>query len=315
MQHSAQAMTLASFIGDSLALGVHWVYDPMRIQTAHGQVDSLLPPAPGSHHQGKRDGDFTHYGDQTFVLLESVAACKGFDLEDFAARWQRLFADYAGYLDKASRKTLQHFAEGRSPRESGSDSMDLAGASRIAPLVCALRHDPEALEEAARAQTTMTHASADVVEAAVFFARTGLLALRGQRPRAALEAAASDASTNLQRRVEQGLAATDTDTVATIQRFGASCHVDQALPGTVHCISMHESDPKTALVQCVMAGGDSAARAMLVGMVLAAWPSNAGLETFPKKWISGLRRGQEIAALAASLCRAGQAFAHCGEQG
>ncbi len=304
MRHSAQALTTAAFIGDSLALGVHWVYDHMRIQAVHGQVDTLLAPAPGSYHEGKRAGDLTHYGDQTFVLLESVAACKGFDLADFAQRWQRLFVDYSGYLDKASKKTLRRFAEGRSPRESGSDSMDLAGASRIAPLVCALRHDPEALEAAVKAQTAMTHATPDVLEAAVFFARTALLALHGKAPRAALEAAAAmpHASPNLQRRVERGLATAHTDTVSAIQQLGQSCHVDEALPGTVHCIATYENDPRSALIQCVMAGGDSAARAMLVGMVLAAWPANAGLDAFPKQWVTGLRRGPEIEALAASLC-------------
>jgi len=50
--------------------------------------------------RGKSKGDFTHYGDQTFVLLESVGQTKGFELQDFATRWKRLFEDYKGYFDR-----------------------------------------------------------------------------------------------------------------------------------------------------------------------------------------------------------------------
>jgi ADP-ribosylglycohydrolase len=46
-----------------------------------------------------------------------------------------------------------------------------------------------------------------------------------------------------------------------------------------------------AMIQAVMAGGDSAARAMIVGMVLAAHQGEEGL---PVEWVEGLRRSREI---------------------
>ena len=106
MNEQATSMVMSSFAGDSLALGAHWIYDTRAIIRSFGRVESLLKPLPGflSSDKGKRG--FTHYGDQTFVLLESLAAMEGFDLLDFSARWRKLFENYAGYVDEATKGTL-----------------------------------------------------------------------------------------------------------------------------------------------------------------------------------------------------------------
>lgn len=38
------------------------------------------------------------------LLLESLYDCNGFDLDNFADRWQALFENYDGYLDGAIKK-------------------------------------------------------------------------------------------------------------------------------------------------------------------------------------------------------------------
>ena len=53
--------------------------------------------------------------------------------------------------------TLRRFEAGAGPEDSGSNSNDLAGASRVGPLVFALARDPQALDAAALAQTRLTH--------------------------------------------------------------------------------------------------------------------------------------------------------------
>ena len=76
---NAGAMVLASLAGDSLALGVHWIYDADALLSDHGRVESYLQPGSRSYHSTKKAGGFTHYGDQSMVLLESLAAGGGFD--------------------------------------------------------------------------------------------------------------------------------------------------------------------------------------------------------------------------------------------
>ncbi|MGE4297597.1 MAG: ADP-ribosylglycohydrolase family protein [Desulfovibrionaceae bacterium] len=299
MNDARKALIIASLAGDSLALGAHWEYDPARIAATHGRVETLLAPAPGSYHAGKGAGDFTHYGDQTMVLLESVAARGSFDLDDFFDRWKTLFDAYAGYRDMASKKTLSRIEFGEGPLTSGSPSNDLAGASRIAPIL-ALPETGDALVAAAMAQTRMTHNNPQVVEAAAFFARATRFALAGASVTAALEqaAAAADPALPIAGWAAAGLALRGMPSVEALGTLGRTCHIDQAFPGTVQLLARHGDDLKTCLVENVMAGGDSAARGLLAGMVLGA---AHGLGAVPGAWTDGLRRKDEILTLLNAL--------------
>ena len=86
MHDKPKAMVLASFAADSLALGVHWIYNTGVIDKKFGQVERFIKPERPTYHPTKDLGEFTHYGDQSLILLESVSACNGFDLSDFSSR-------------------------------------------------------------------------------------------------------------------------------------------------------------------------------------------------------------------------------------
>ncbi len=294
------AMVMASFLGDSLSLGAHWIYSTTDIAERIGRVDRLLAPQPDSFHASKKAGEFTHYGDQTLVLLRVLAETGGFDLQAFSRSWQAFFADSKGYFDGATKNTLAGYRKGLGPEEAGSSSNDLAGAGRIAPLVFLLQDREEDLVAAARAQTRMTHQDPVVVDSAEFFARTTLLVLQGQSPVAALKQAADRKYAHLQARdwLDRGLQSAGQDTVPAIAGFGKTCHVPHAFPGTVQIIARHEQDLKEGLVQNVMAGGDSAARGLLVGMVLGA---HHGMEAIPREWLTELKAGQEIESLLGTI--------------
>ncbi|MFP5258509.1 MAG: ADP-ribosylglycohydrolase family protein [Acidobacteriota bacterium] len=287
MSDNAKAMVLASFIGDALALGPHWEYDVVALSRRFGPVTGYNDPPADGFHAGKKAGEQTHYGDQTLVLLDSLAARGRFDLDDFAARWRGLFADYAGYVDGATRMTLKIFEFGEGPDNSGSNSIDLAGAARVAPLVYALGDDLPLLVEAARAQTKMTHNHARVIEAAEFFARTAWAVLGGKKPEAALILAgeAGYASAPIGQWLEMGLASASEDTIEAIAGFGQTCHIEEAMPGVIHLIARHSRDLSACLRENVMAGGDSAARGLLAGMVVGA---AVGREGLPGAWLDGL---------------------------
>ena len=293
-------MVLASFVGDSLALGAHWIYDAARIAREFGRVESFLTPKPDSYHPTKRKGQFTHYGDQAFVLLQSLAARKAFDLTDFAERWRNLFAAYTGYYDEATKGTLRNFADGLGPESSASYSNELAGAARIAPLVFCLRDDPGALAAAARTQTAMTHGDPLTIDASELFAGAALRILGGESPTSALTAMAEERfpGTPLARWVKDGIAHKGEEGVAGVNYLGQSCYTPGAFPSVIQLIARYESDLKEALIQNVMAGGDSAARGMAVGMLLGA---HLGEAAIPALWLAELERGEEIRGLLAEL--------------
>ncbi len=287
---------MAAFAADSLALGAHWIYDPKRIESEFGRMESLEKPYSQSFHKNRDQGEFTHYGDQMLVLLESVAEKGRFDLIDFSYRWQQLFNTYDGYIDGATRNTLANYRAGKPPGEAGSGSDDLAGASRIAPLVCLFRDDPETLAKSANAQTRMTHTDPATVESAEYFARVAHAVLKGVTP---VEAMKSVVETHfdisaVSAWLQKGLATLEKDTIEVIGNFGRSCHTGEMFPGVVHLIAKYENDLKEALVQSVMSAGDNAARGALVGMVLGA---HLGMEALPRQWVEGMKAGEKIEKL------------------
>lgn len=294
-----KAITLASFIGDALALGPHWIYEQKEIQDKLGRVATYQPPL-SKYHPGKIAGDFTHYGDQTLVLLRSLAECGGFDLSRFAADW-RAFWEKPGnqsYRDGATRETLEHLQAGATPDRSASKSRDIAGAARIGPLFLLKWENDDALLEAVRQETAFTHAEAEVVESAEFFARVILAVLGGTEIPAALDAVMAGQTWNAIPSAwlddARKTVASDEPDAASLAAHGLSCHTEDAFPGICHLLLRHPESPAVALIQNATAGGDSAARGMILGAVYGAkFPISA----VPDEWLSGLNARKEILEL------------------
>lgn len=299
MNENKMGMIFGSFVGDALALGPHWVYNTNVIDKKFGRVQQYFDPLV-SYHAGKKKGDFTHYGDQMLLLLASLTTASGFDQTQFAQTWQSFFNDYKGYRDKATLTTLQNMTEGNNALESGSSSDDLGGAARIAPIVYCYAHDLESAIQTARYQTALTHNNPPVLDSAEFFVRLAFSALAGEKPSAAISHLLENQfqDTDIAAAISRGLASQDKDTRTIIAEFGQMCSIEAALPGTIHLIAKYENDFKEALVENVMAGGDSAARGMLVGMVLGAY---GGIDALPQSWLDTLNARDRIEKSLATL--------------
>jgi ADP-ribosylglycohydrolase len=299
MNENKTGMILGAFVGDALSLGPHWVYNTNVIDKKFGRVQHYFDPLV-SYHAGKKKGDFTHYGDQMLLLLESLVKASGFDQAQFAEAWQSFFNDYEGYRDKATLTTLQNMTKGNNIVDSGSSSDDLGGAARIAPIVYRYANDMEAAIQAARHQTALTHNNAAVLDSAEFFVRLTFRALSGEKPSTAISHLLEDRfqNTDIGDAVSLGLAGQDKDTRGIIAEFGQMCSVEAALPGTIHVITKYDNDIKEALIENVMAGGDSAARGMLAGMVLGAY---SGIQALPENWLDTLNAQERIEMLLGRL--------------
>jgi len=299
MEDRIKAAVFGSFVADALSLGPHWVYNTNVIDKKFGVVDRFLDPLT-SYHKGKQAGDLTHYGDQMLVLLDSVAANAGFNLEQFAVDWRRFMDSYDGYFDTATKTTLQNMTDGHQYPDCGSPSDDLGGAARIAPLAGVHYSDLQQLVDAARAQTALTHNNRAVIGGAEFFAHVVFKVLGGLRPAEAIGEAGREAAENetLQDLLSAGLESRSRDSRQTIAEFGQTCAIEAAFPATIHLITKYEDNFKQAMIANVMAGGDSAARGMLTGMVLGAYHGLAGI---PEPWLAGLKGIDRINASLAAL--------------
>lgn len=295
-----RGMVLGSFAGDSLALAAHWIYDSNQIVEKLGVVDTLAAPAAGSYHPTKTKGDFTHYGDQTLLLLQSIIADKDFFADRFATRWQNFMTNYHGYRDHASKDTMRNMESGDTTGQCGSSSQELGGTARIAPLLFFYRSDLELLRRKVAEQTAATHNSRVSLAAADFLCRITWDVLHGLTPTAAVQKAmtAGIGNQTLENRVDQILKNTSTNTTEVIQRFGQECNAAAALPGVVHLITTYENDLRRALIANVMAGGDSAARGMATGMILGARSGTSGI---PRQWLTDMNKIEEIETLLQTL--------------
>ena len=142
-----------SLVADALSLGSHWIYSQREIAEKFGATSGYSDPAT-SYHQGKLAGDFTHYGDQTMVLLRSLALNGCFDLPSFANEWRAFWEspETQSYRDGATKATLANLRSGLPPSQAASPSNDIAGAARIAPLFLLKWKSNDDLIAAAKAQ-------------------------------------------------------------------------------------------------------------------------------------------------------------------
>lgn len=296
---NASDMILGSLIGDALALGPHWIYDQSIIRQKLGHATTYQAPI-AAYHVGKTAGDLTHYGDQTLVLLRSISETGKFDLGLFAIAWQAFWDDTAtrAYRDSATKATLAHLRTGA----AASASDEIAGVARIAPLFLLKWDHDDALVSAARSQTSFTHGDDSTVEVAEFFTRVALALQRGEDMRTALEK-------TMKRHDREGLlrawfdnaiesAASAESDAAELHRHGLSCHTEDAFPGVCHLLLRYPSDPAKALIENVRAGGDSAARGMILGLVYGA---SVPISTWPAEWLADLHARAEVDALIAKL--------------
>ena len=142
----------------------------------------------------------------------------------------------------------------------------------------------------------MTHNNPAVLAGAAFIARTAWSVLEGAAPQAAMEEALEEgvADIDLDIRLRTALESAGKDTRTVIGRFGQMCGIASALPGAVHLISAYADDPKTALIENVMAGGDSAARGLVTGLVLGA---RHGVDAVDRAWLTGMRHYDRLLEL------------------
>ena len=294
-----KGMVLGSFIGDSHALGAHWIYNTRAIDKKAGRVTELIEPIVTTFHPNKKPGEQTHYGDQMLLFLEHVAKNGKFDRDPYLKTWTQFFDSYSGYKDHAMQETRKNISNGA--KDPGSNSTDLSGVFYVPVLLYfgedRYRNEPrQELYSAVESAVSMTHNNPAVLQAARFFAELLLEVLAGTGPVRAAEQLLGDGSypsefTDL---VHKGIDAIGNETRDTIKEFGQACPADHGIPGVIHLIGTYEDDFETALIENVMAGGDSAARGIVAGAVLGA---HHGRSVIPGRWKKSLAAEKQLEEL------------------
>ena len=287
-------LILPSFFADAISLGPHWIYDAEEIAKLYPNGLSQYDQPRSPYHVGKTAGDFTHHGDQTRALLRSISK-NGWSLDQWRSDWKEWAQTTSAYIDGASKRTLENLQAGL---EQPSDSSDLAGAVRNAPLFAIL--DGDALIQAARNQTSLTHGDPQVIDAAEFFTRATLAVRDGSTFDEAFDEAASHPYDSLPAIdwLADARKAAEGDLKQDASRIGLACNISQAFPLSLAVALKFENEPVEALTFNALLGGDSAARGIPLGLLLGA---KHGLTAFPDAWRSELNAGDEIENILSSV--------------
>jgi len=285
----AHAIWQTALSADALSMPVHWVYDTDAIRSEFPVLDTFQDAPDGSYHAGRKAGELTHYGDQ-LAWLVGLMNEDGWTrpcFEEYVDLWTAKMRDegYNGYRDKATSKTLENIDEGMEVPNTGSGSLDLGGIARTpAILTWGLLN---AVEEAVLRRETRRFAvfshGVRVAEVGEFFAVFARHLVLGKNEESAWEAALAaahwvepfefwndKARESQQRRVPEA-----------VKALGAGCGIEGAVPASLHLWMKFQDDPRRMLIENAMAGGDSAARGILLGMLCAA---AYGSEWIPSDW-------------------------------
>ncbi len=275
-----------SFVAESLSLGVHWIYDVDELEAKHGRVTEFKAPGADSYHPHKKAGDQGHVGDQALSLMRCLKATGSWDAVLFLNAWQGMWVGYDDYVDKATKTTLANLVGGANPEICAAASDELAGPARIAPLLALLAKAGEStVVEAAVEQTVLTHRSVDTIEAAEFLAKAAYRLMRGAALASCLRELAPTWALQAVEKVEHLSA------VEAIGVLGRSCPISASLPAVIFLALKYGDDIETAFVENAMAGGDSCARGLALGMLLGA---SEGVEAIPERWRSGLAAADSV---------------------
>ncbi|KAI4889863.1 hypothetical protein NFI96_029441 [Prochilodus magdalenae] len=162
---------IGSAVADAAAQPLHWVYDLQKLSQYLAQdPEPEFRPESVNPFYRRETGRQSCYGDQAFVLLESLSKCGGLDEEDLKQRTYKFFGPGSEYdtpvndpyRDKGAPRpqlpiegpwrhaSLKSFIRNvdSGKTETGCDSDEqIDGVAKLAPIVAFYAGQPEMLEK------------------------------------------------------------------------------------------------------------------------------------------------------------------------
>ena len=288
LKNKISGLLFGSYCADALSLGVHWIYDSQELVKKHGRVTEYKAPGADSYHPHKQAGDQGHVGDQSLCLLTFLSREKKWSAPKFMEDWLGMWPDYNDYVDGATKTTLANVQNQSDKILGGSDSVEIAGPARIAPLIAFLSKSSESeVVKAAVEQTMLTHRSKEAEETAIFLAQAGYRLMHGANLHDTLNETAPEWA------LKSANSVLPENAVDAISKLGPACSISSALPSVLYLAMKFGNDIESAFIENAMAGGDNCARGLALGILLGA--AN-GLSSIPEKWVNALNANDHLQA-------------------
>ena len=345
MSDPLHGMVWGSFIGDALAMPVHWYYDRAALHRDYGTVRDYLPPRnphPGSilwrseytalnargeilHDQaqywGRRDihyHQFLRAGENTLnlqlakVLMESLVARGSYEPDGYLQRYTEFMLTPGQhrdtYVEECHRKFFTAYARGAAPRKCAGSDIHIGGLAHVG-ILCAFRaSDAKAARAAVREHITLTHRSDEVLAAGDALAQILCDTAAGGDLRTAIFQHGADWFSK--RKAEQW--SREPDEVVIGHRVSPACYIADAFPASLYLAWKYAGDFESGVIANANVGGDNCHRGAVVGALLGAAVGESGI---PPRFIGELHGTGPLRAQIESLAATNATAAQSGTAG
>ena len=281
MQNKRKDLVTAVLIADALSFGAHWVYSTDKLKEEYsGIIDEYRAPM-ANFHEGKEAGDLSHYGEQAFALLKSIADNGSFDLKQFREDWIEHLENNEMYMDHAMKDSLDKFKD--SDTLIGADNVELGGIARSLPVFVESQISKDEFLDLVH----LTHNGKVVDQTAEFVFKVMEEVLAGKDYKKAVE---ENQDLNQFTADSFNKIAAKDKIVANADDRGQGCSIEQGFP-IVLDVLWNADNLLEALTLNIMAGGDTSARAMVIAAVMAA---DQGLASIPQKLVDGFNKSEAL---------------------
>jgi len=285
---------LGLVVGD--ALGMPWEFmSPQEIHDFWNGEDF----ARGRAQPDLESGQYTDDTMSMRCLLESLASCRGLDIDDFQNRlieWYRS-GDLRG-IGANSLTAIQMLERGEQLPDTplrGSRGATNGAAMRVAPLGLFFCEDEDGLRDAVRLASEVTHRHPEALAGAMAVSFSVARSVLGEVPADELMAEASrfTAPSGVSRQLEfaQRLLERGTDCAGAIRELGNSAYAVESVPAALFCACRHPTSYDDAVVAAIRGGGDTDTVGSMAGAVAGA---RLGLPAIPDRWVTEVEDSEAL---------------------
>ncbi len=323
-----RGLAWGSFIGDALAMPVHWYYNRTALHRDYGIVrDYLAPRNPhadsilwrseytalnargdilrdqaqywgqrGIHyHQFLRAGENTLNLQLAKVLIESLIARGGYDGDDYLRRYIEFMLTPGQhrdtYVEEYHRKFFTAYARGTVPRKCAGSDIHIGGLAHVGILCAFFSQNVKSARETVREHIRLTHHSDEVLAAGDALTRILCSVAAGADLRDAIFEHGADWFSK--RKAEQW--SREPDEVVIGHRVSPACYIADAFPASLYLAWKYADDFEAGVVANANVGGDNCHRGAVVGALLGV---AAGTARMPPRFVEKIH---DVARLRAQI--------------
>lgn len=319
------------FIGDALAMPVHWYYNTQALRQDYGEVTDFLSPRnphPDSilwrssyipsnkssdilhdqakywgkkgihYHQFLREGENTLNLKLARELLFLMQNDGGYATESWLEHMIVFLTTPGNHKDTYAEEYLRFFfsnyGKGKQADQCGNtNEKHIGGFSLMLPIILMFADRPKYATKLSLQHLSLTHGGSTMEKWGTLVAVTILNILGGESLRQSIAYGARESCLNVDIQLLEALSEYSDSTVVG-KHFSSACYADQAVPATLYLALKYRDSPEKGLIANTMCGGDNAGRGAVLGALLGALHGTQG---WPLKWMEGLLHPPPVAQL------------------